>query len=457
MQAHALTATQRSMLYHRLGGAEDGVDIEQIVCTLPEAVDVARLEAAWARVIARHESLRGALRWDGPAGPELVVADRLTVPLEVIDLSDLAPDQREAELALALADDRLVGFELDQHPLLRLALYRFGAAEHRLVWSFPHVIVDGRSFGQVLGEVFAIYDADGPGDEPLPPEVPQFREFISWLEARDGASADEAFWKRALAGVELPTPLAPPHPSTREDRWGDRDVRLSAADSDAVRAAAARLGVPLSTIVAGAFALALAGPRTREVVFGMARGRRRGTIPDAERVVGCFLTVLPGRARLPRCLSVGPWLKALRAEYREATPHEHAALADIKRWCGIPAGRPAYEALLIFDAHSIGAEMRLRGGKWGDRWCVLVERTGVPITLYAYAEAQLHLRLSYDRRRLDDGGATVFTSRMATLLATLANDAATPLGNLVPSEGASAPHAAAPDAAAATASRPLGA
>ncbi|MFN9215303.1 MAG: hypothetical protein ACK6DK_12145, partial [Gemmatimonadota bacterium] len=77
MQAHALTATQRSMLYHRLGGAEDGVDIEQIVCTLPEAVDVARLEAAWARVIARHEALRGGKwgdRW-------CVLVERTGVPI----------------------------------------------------------------------------------------------------------------------------------------------------------------------------------------------------------------------------------------------------------------------------------------------------------------------------------------------------------------------------------------
>ncbi|MFN8877768.1 MAG: hypothetical protein ACK5Z1_11400, partial [Gemmatimonadota bacterium] len=69
---------------------------------------------------------------------------------------------------------------------------------------------------------------------------------------------------------------------------------------------------------------------------------------------------------------------------------------------------------------------------------------------------------SHDRRRHDDGAATVVTTRKATLRATLANDAAPPLGNLVPSEGArappaAAPAAAAPPAAAATASRPLGA
>ena len=456
MLSHSLTATQRAMLYHRLGGAEEGVDIEQIVCVLPEVVDAPRLEAAWGRVIARHDSLRGALRWDGAEGPQLVVADAVHVPLDVIDLADLAPEQREAEFALALADDRLIGFELDQHPLLRLTLYRFGLADHRLVWSFPHVIVDGRSFGRVLSEVFAVYDANGHGDHALLPDVPQFREFVAWLDARGGAAADEAFWKRALSGVELPTPLAPLQPATGDDGWGDCELRLSAADSDALRATATRLGVTMSTLVSGAFALALAGPRAREVVFGMARGRRRGTIADADSVVGCFLTAVPVRARLPRGMAAGPWLQEMRAEYREATPHEHAALADIKRWAGLEAGRPAYEALLIFDTHSIGAEMRLRGGKWVDRWCVLMERTGVPITLYAYAEARLQLRLAYDRRRLGDTGATTFVSQVADLLVALAHDTATTLGDLVPAESTSRPTPAPFSAFPATSSRMIG-
>ncbi len=444
------------MLYHRLGGAEEGVDIEQIVCVLPEAIDVPRLESAWARVIARHESLRGALRWDGAGGPTLVVADAVEVPLDVFDLSDLAPEQREAEFALALADDRLIGFELDQHPLLRLTLYRFGPADHRLVWSFPHVIVDGRSFGRVLSEVFAVYDANGHGDHTLLPGAPQFREFVTWLDAREGSAADETYWKRALSGVELPTPVAPLQAMTGEEGWGDCELRLTAADSDAIRAMATRIGVPMSTLVSGAFALTLGGPRAREVVFGMARGRRRGTIPDADAVVGCFLTVLPVRARLPRGMSAGAWLQELRAEYREATPHEHAPLADIKRWCGLPAGRPAYEALLIFDTHSIGAEMRLRGGKWVDRWCVLMERTGVPITLYAYAEARLQLRLTYDRRRMSDSGATAFVSQVADYLVALAHDPATSLGDLVLADSAGRPMPTPFSAFPATSSRIIG-
>lgn len=432
---HPLTGLQTSMVFHRLGGAEDGVDVEQIVCLLPEAVDAPRLEAAWAAVIARHDSLRGVVRLDDPQGPMLSVAEALDVPLDVIDLSTLAPEQREAEFALALADDRLIGFDLDVPPLVRLTLYRFGPMQHRLVWTFPHVLLDGRSFGQVLGEVFTRYDANGTGDHTLLPEVPQFRTFVDWLKEHEQPAANREFWVRTLAGVELPTPLAPLQQGGGEDGWGDLELRLPALTSEAVRGLGADIGVGVSTIVAGAYALALSGPRGREVVFGSARGRRRGTVADADFIVGCFLNVLPTRVRLPRGLPVDRWLQQLRAEQREVAPHEHATLADIRHWLGLPKERPTYEALLIFDTQSIGAEMRLRGGPWVNRWAVLLERTGVPLTLYAYAEGRLHLRLTYDRRRCPDAAAAQLLQSVAGYLSAMPDGAERPIGELTPSSG----------------------
>src|SRR5687768_11658854 len=61
-----LTPLQQGMLSHRLQHPQTGADVEQMVCTLRETVDSARLRAAWERALNRHDALR--LRYEWPGG-----------------------------------------------------------------------------------------------------------------------------------------------------------------------------------------------------------------------------------------------------------------------------------------------------------------------------------------------------------------------------------------------------
>src|SRR6185436_11238505 len=104
--------------------------------------------------------------------------------------------RREA-LERYLEDDRARGFDLSQAPAMRLALFRPAHDEWVLVWSFHHVLLDGRSVTELLGEVFSDYDGVLPD---LPTRRP-FRDYVRWLRERDPA-ADEAYWARLLHGSE---------------------------------------------------------------------------------------------------------------------------------------------------------------------------------------------------------------------------------------------------------------
>src|SRR3954471_348263 len=86
---YPLSPLQQGMLFHALAEPHGGVDIEQLVFTLREAVDAARLRSAWERVVARHGILRTAFRWDG-AEPMQEVMDAEEVPFAVADLADEA-------------------------------------------------------------------------------------------------------------------------------------------------------------------------------------------------------------------------------------------------------------------------------------------------------------------------------------------------------------------------------
>src|SRR5689334_16191452 len=120
MPAHStypLSPLQQGMLFHALAKPHSGVDIEQLVFTLREPVDAARLQAAWERVVARHGILRTEFRWDG-AEPMQEVPEAVKVPFGEENLAS------EAALEAWLHRDRTRGFAMDAAPLLRLQLFR---------------------------------------------------------------------------------------------------------------------------------------------------------------------------------------------------------------------------------------------------------------------------------------------------------------------------------------------
>ena len=76
-----LTPTQHAMLVHSLRASAPGVEIEQLVVHLPEALDVPRMRAAWAWGAERFEALRTMFVWhDGEARQR--VLERATLPVE---------------------------------------------------------------------------------------------------------------------------------------------------------------------------------------------------------------------------------------------------------------------------------------------------------------------------------------------------------------------------------------
>ncbi|MFO5783031.1 condensation domain-containing protein, partial [Klebsiella pneumoniae] len=55
------------------------------------------------------------------------------------------------------ASERRRGFELEHAPLLRLVLVRMDEERYHLVYTHHHILLDGWSSAQLLGEVLARY------------------------------------------------------------------------------------------------------------------------------------------------------------------------------------------------------------------------------------------------------------------------------------------------------------
>ena len=328
-------------------------------------------------------------------------------------------------MADLLVADRRRGFDMARAPLLRLTLVRYGETKNRLIWTFHHAVLDGRSFAPLLREVFSYYEALRAGTE-VTLELPgrPYREYIRWLQKRDFSNS-EGFWRRALDGFTEPTPLVvdcvPNKDRKVEIRGGNHELWLSTEITSALRSLADRNELTLNTIVQGAWSLLLSRySHEIEVVFGVTRNCRRSAIEGAETMVGLFINTLPLRVRVTPEAALIPWLKDLHAQSFALRDHEHTPLERVQGWSDVPAGTPLFESILVFENFNLNSLLRMQGGSWSTRGFHLFEQSNYPLTLAVYAGTDLCLKVGFDRSRFDDHTVNRMLGHLQTLLEAIA-------------------------------------
>lgn len=417
---HALAPLQRGMLFETLRTEDAAANVNQLVCTLREALDVAAFTRAWEFVAGRHEALRTAFRWES-----VPLAEVAAEPAIALHEEDWRGDDADARMRAFLRADRARGLALDRAPLFRLALFRTADAEYRLVWTVHHTIMDGATFRIVLPEVYAAYRSYARAVEPALPPAPQYREHVAWLE-RQRPDASEAFWRARLADVALPTPL----PAARTEHAGERTRmdapiprrRLSDAVSAAVHRCAREHGVTLTTIAQAAWALLLARySATSDVVFGATRACRRHGVEDAERIVGLFVNTLPLRVRVDPDAALGTWLRSIRTHWSELGSHEQTPLPLIAQWAGAASGTPLFESILVTHAERLEDGLRADCGAAFWRDIYWTEQTDYALAVHVTDAPQIDVRISADPRRYDGDTVDRLLDTLCAALAAIAS------------------------------------
>ncbi len=432
---YELSPMQQGMLFHAVSARGRGVDIEQIIVTLREPLDPARFGQAWRDIVRRHPILRTRFRWNDVAEPRQEVVASADVPTTFVDWRDLTAETAEKRFAAHVSADRANDFDLSRAPMMRLFAAQFPRGEWRVLWTFHHALLDGRSFAVVLREWFAIYDAAQRGEIAALPSPRPYRDYIDWRRSLDLAAA-EVFWRELLSGFRAPTPFAIDAQQSGDEAgdasgesFGARQRRLSPALSQSLREGAARAEVTLNTMLQAAWAVLLHRySGESDIVFGATRAGRSTGFADADDMVGLFINTLPMRVRVDGNAAIAPWLRSLRAQQIALRPHEHTPLAAVQGWSSVARGTPLFESALVYDHETLDA--RMRAHESGRRFDY-VGQTNFPLTLIAYGDEEILLRIEYSRQRFSDAGIERMLEHLTMLLAGLAEGNVERIGDLV--------------------------
>jgi amino acid adenylation domain-containing protein len=250
-------------------------------------VDLARLERAWNRLVARHDMLRAVF---DPDGRQRV---RPGVPPVRVPVVEAGPGPAAAELAALRERMAHRVFDPARWPLFDLQAVRYGGRRTRLGVSLDFLVLDALSIMTIFAELSELYRDP---QARLPPLRLTFRDLRqAGLVDPDRAAAARDYWAGRLAQL----PPAPQLPLARDPRrlsgarFTRRELRLPAADWQPVRRRAGALGVTPSTVVATAFATVLGGwSATGAFTLNLTLFDRPEVDPDIYRVVGDFTSLL---------------------------------------------------------------------------------------------------------------------------------------------------------------------
>ncbi|QBR31299.1 MULTISPECIES: non-ribosomal peptide synthase/polyketide synthase [Pseudomonas] len=419
---YRLSPMQQGMLFLGLNSPESDLYVNQLSVPV-QGLEPLRLQAAWETVSRRHDILRTGFLWQDMAEPlQFVLAD----PQLPFSLLDWREQDHSAEALQGLADaERAKGFDLDQPPLQRLTLVQVGEHSYQLIWTYHHILIDGWSSSQLIGEVLSQYSG-----RPLADAVP-YRGYINWLQQQD-ANASEGFWRQHLSLLDEPTYLADAVTRTGSGR-GHQALysRLGATRTEQLKAFAQSQQITLNTLVQGAWLVLLSRySGQRCVAFGATVAGRPASLPASESILGLFINTLPVIKDVPAEQAVGAWLRELQDFNLEMREREYTPLTDVQRWGG-RAGQSLFDSIIVFENHPIDQALR----EWRDDSLKFGEinnsgLTNFPMDLMVTLEDGLVIEYMFLREHFDLATVEGIRSNMEGLLTALVQDAGQALGRI---------------------------
>lgn len=221
---------------------------ESICLLLDGECDPDSLQRAIRELVARHEVLRVSF---SPDGQTLCLAEQISLDLSVVDI------QNDAAKLQELREREVVEpFDLLHGPLFRCRIIRVHEQQHAVLITAHHTVCDGWSFGLLLGELAALYNAHRHARPHDLDAAPGFLHYAR--EQADGLASRQAeqlaYWREALAGantrLELPHDF--PRPARRAFTAGYLQHRIPNDILRNLKTRAARRGATSFTAIGAA-------------------------------------------------------------------------------------------------------------------------------------------------------------------------------------------------------------
>lgn len=307
--------------------------------------DPRTIEAAFQKIIARHEILRTRFV-EVEGAPQQEVQPTVPFRMSLIDLSQLAEAEQKGRIVEIGRSAASQSFDLASPPLIRVTLARLSESRAMLFPTIHQIAFDGWSIkvlGRELGVIASSLDAR---IEPELPELPiQYGDFARWQQAYFASTAFQAeidYWRAKLADAPyLEIPPDRPRPAKSSGHGDMVSMVLPKELGERFEALAQRRNDSHFSVGSAAIATALHSlSGSDDIVIGTQVAGRNDV--DLENLIGMFINTLAFRFDLKGDPTIAEHLDRVAHTVREAIVNEQMPFQKLVEILNPPRvpGRP---------------------------------------------------------------------------------------------------------------------
>ncbi len=419
-----LLPAQEEMLAHTKQGSD--AYFMQIRWQLEGKLELATLQMAWHKALARHQLLQTSFISEC-GGLQITLSSSATPSWQSYDLRNSSDPT--AAIAQAMEQDRRRGFDLECVPLTRFLFFRTAEQRYELVWSFPHLLMDGWSTSIILAEVRQNYEAAIKG-KTVPTETAfSARDYTYWYRTQDPVK-QESFWRAELSaylrdgGFDLKTDGRP----GKEGYYG-LSSRLDAAHTAALSRLAKQHQLTLGTLVQAAWALLLAlyGKR-QEVIFGLTFSGRTAPVRGIESMVGLFINTLPIYIQLDPEERLLELFVRIRKQQLRISQYEYTPINLV---CRVAGTSTLFSSILRFQNYP--KDFLLKQESRSLEWCEVecYDIWHYPLSLSAIPDHEMLLWLTYSCSHFQQESIQGIMQTLKHILRLMADDSSRSVSSLL--------------------------
>ena len=305
-------------------------------------IDPERLNAAFRKLIARHEALRTSFDlYEGE--PAQRIHQNVNFTIERIQASEEEAEDR--------VFDFIKAFDLAKPPLMRAGLIEIEPARHVLVVDMHHIISDGVSVNILMKDLSRIYE----GNEPDPLSI-QYKDFAVWQQSdiqKRNIKSQEAYWLDQFHGdiPVLDMPADYERPAIRDYEGESFEFlipehlkqRLSQMEEDT--------GATLYMILLAAYTILLSKYSGQEdIIVGTPSAGR--THLDVEPVVGMFVNTLVIRNHPAGRKTFDAYLNEVKENMLDAYKNQDYPLEELIQHLHLPkdsSRNPLFDTMFVLQ------------------------------------------------------------------------------------------------------------
>lgn len=295
-------------------------------------------------MVEKHQILRTSFDVKTYGQPVQFVHPSFKTSVAYVDLSSQTEAEIESYIQQWLHNDRAKPFEISfGNPLWRLMVLRYNETDLDIIMSCHHAIVDGWSYASLMTELSNTYQQLKSQPNYRPKSLlSTYKDYVLRQQWVKESAEINAFWKSELAGFNR---LSLPFKNNSDDRaFCGSYMDGNLGNLVLTYAKANKISPRVVYFSAYAYLMKLMSYESDLVVGLVEHGRP--SVPDADKLVACFLNTIPVRIDFTKVDSWQSYVMMVDKKLRELKQYGELPLAEIAKNAGL-----ANQQNPLFDTH----------------------------------------------------------------------------------------------------------